>query len=73
MPRPRRAEPKKKPSLFTLLLNTFMIVSGVALTYVVLVREEQYAFAQTDHAAMFSAEPQETAHMTGQFTALPPR
>jgi hypothetical protein len=47
LPRRRRVESKTK-SVVTLLFNTFMVVSALLLTFVVLVREEQYALAQPD-------------------------
>jgi hypothetical protein len=73
LPRPRRVEAKKKPSFFTLLLNTFMIASAVLLTFMVLVREEQYALAQTNSLpAVISTMPQATPDMTGQTMAMPP-
>ena len=43
---PLRRLPKKQTRLgraFTLLLNTAMLVSALILTFIVLVREEQYA------------------------------
>ena len=46
LPRPRRAA--KKPSLartvFDFLFNATLVVSALILTFILLVREEQYAF-----------------------------
>ncbi len=47
LPRPRRVESKTK-SVVTVLFNTFMVVSALLLTFVVLVREEQYVLAQPE-------------------------
>jgi hypothetical protein len=44
LPRPPRAE--RKRSVFSVVLNAFMLVSGLALTFIVLVREEHYAMGQ---------------------------
>jgi hypothetical protein len=47
LPRPRRPESRTTTAV-TFLFNTFMVVSALLLTFVVLVREEQYALAQPD-------------------------
>jgi hypothetical protein len=49
LPRPRSVA-RKRPSVFTVLFNTFMVVSALMLAFVVLVREEQYAFPRPEIA-----------------------
>ena len=49
LPRPPRVKPKRieqKRSLFDVVLNTFMVLSALILTFVVLVREQGYANGQ---------------------------
>lgn len=48
LPPSRRVKKKRKLSVFSVLFNTFLVVSALALTFAVLVREEEYALAQTD-------------------------
>ena len=48
LPPRRRIGKKPKLSVFSILLNTFLLVSALGLTFVVLVREEQYALASPD-------------------------
>ena len=43
---PSRPRVEKKRRLFGALLNTFMVVSALALTFVVLVQEQRYANGQ---------------------------
>jgi hypothetical protein len=47
---PLRRQVDEKPSLartvFDFLFNTVLVVSALILTFIVLVREEQYAFGQ---------------------------
>ncbi|MGI8527597.1 MAG: hypothetical protein ACR2K5_15785 [Pseudolabrys sp.] len=45
-PDPRAGRAKQKPTKLSRALNIFMIASALALTYVVLVAEEQRAFGQ---------------------------
>ena len=47
LPRPQSAT-RKRPSVFTILFNTFMVVSALMLAFAVLVREEQYAFPRPE-------------------------
>jgi hypothetical protein len=70
---PRRVE-RKTASFFTLVLNTFMLVSALLLTFVVLVREEQYAFGQPDDPAPIinSKAPQTPPDLPGASVVLPP-
>ena len=44
LPRPPRVKPKA--TLFGVVLNTFMVLSALILTFVVLVREQGYANGQ---------------------------
>ena len=48
LPPPRRVAKKRSPARTVLefLFNTAMVVSAVILTFIVLVREEQYAFGR---------------------------
>ena len=50
LPPPKRRVEKKR-SLFTTVLNTFMVVSALALTFMVLVREQGYANGQPGYFA----------------------
>ena len=43
LPRPRV---KEKRSIFSIVLNTFMVGSALILTFVVLMQEERYAMGQ---------------------------
>jgi len=47
----RRPEKPAKPGLASILFNTVLVVSALALTYLVLVKEEDYATASSAHAA----------------------
>ena len=44
LPRPPRVKPKA--TLFGVVLNTFMVLSALILTFVVLVREQGYAMGE---------------------------
>lgn len=72
-PSKRRVE--KKHGLFGALLNTFMVVSALALTFMVLVQEQRYANGQPGSlagtlAAMTQPSP---ADISGEGQAvLPP-
>ncbi len=43
---PRFPRVEKKRSVFSVVLNALMLVSALALTFVVLVREQNYAMGQ---------------------------
>ena len=47
LPPPHRKE-KPRLSVFSVLFNTFLVASALALTFALLVREEQYALAQAN-------------------------
>ena len=65
LPHPRRVEKKPKLSVFSVLFNTFLVVSALALTVVVLVREEEYAQAQTDTVPAIEAGTAHAADSAG--------
>jgi len=50
LPHRRRADekPSRARTVFDFLFNTALIVSALILTFIVLVREEQYAFGQPE-------------------------
>jgi hypothetical protein len=57
---PRR-NVKPKPSVFTLVLNTFMVGSALILTFMVLLQEERYAMGQPGY---FAGTLEQTAQQT---------
>jgi hypothetical protein len=68
----RHVEPKR--SIFSVILNTFMVGSALILTFMVLMQEERYAMGQPGYFAaslehMVQATP---ADMTGETQVLPP-
>ena len=71
-PPTRRVE--KKRSLFTTVLNTFMVVSALLLTFMGLVREQGYANGQPGYFAGTLAQltQQAAVDMTGESRATPP-
>jgi hypothetical protein len=71
-PPTRRVE--KKRSLFTTVLNTFMVVSALLLTFMVLVREQGYANGQPGYfAGTFTNWTQQAAvDTTGERRFIPP-
>ncbi len=58
---PRRRRVEAKTSFATVLFNAFLLMSALALTVVVLVREEEYALGQTEPAAIERPAPNATA------------
>ena len=72
LPHRRRADAKRTPAriVFDVLFNGAMIVSALILTFIVLVREEQYAFGRQQGANLTIQHiPLDT---TGETEALPP-
>jgi hypothetical protein len=69
---PRRRRVKAKQSFVSILFNTFLVVSALALTFVVLVREERYAFAKLEAATVEQAAPKGPLELTGESMLLPP-
>lgn len=61
-PRPQ-VRVKAKRSIFSVALNTFMLVSALILTFVVLVQEERYAMGQPGPFA------EQIIQLTQQFSA----
>jgi len=75
LPRPPRVKPKRveqKRSLFGVVLNTFMVVSAVALTFVVLVQEQRYALGQPGLLAADQTALQIPLDTTGESQVIPP-
>ena len=57
-------------TIFDVLFNTAMVVSALILTFIVLVREEQYAFGQPKSPAQVIEQgPLDT---TGESPVIPP-
>jgi hypothetical protein len=51
LPPSRLRRTEQKPTVFSILLQTCMVISAAALTYVVLVREERYALGRIESPA----------------------
>jgi hypothetical protein len=76
LPHRRRADEKHSPAriVFEFLFNAAMVVSALILTFMVLVREEQYAFGRLENTVQAI---ERTAHpsamdMTGEIQVIPP-
>lgn len=71
LPHRRRADAKRTTAriVFDVLFNGAMIVSALILTFIVLVREEQYAFGRQQGTA-YTIE--QSLDSTGETQALPP-
>ncbi len=68
---PRRGNDKKR-SLLGIVLNTLMVVSALALTFMVLVQEQRYANGQPGPlAGTFSAVIQSATEYDSQVAARP--
>jgi hypothetical protein len=70
LPRPRV---KAKKSVFTVVLNGFMLGSALILTFIVLLQEERYAMGQRGYFADSLAQltQESPADMTGETQVLP--
>ena len=75
---PQRRRVDQKPSLartvFDFLFNATLLVSTLILTFIVLVREEQYAFGQQESPAQAieQAAQQRRLDTTGESPVIPP-
>jgi len=75
---PHRCRADEKPSraraVFDFLFNTALVVSALILTFIVLVREEQYAFGQPESPAQAieQAAQQGLLDTTGESPVIPP-
>ena len=71
LPRPRV---KAKKSVFTVVLNSFMLGSALILTFMVLMQEERYAMGQKGYFAdtLEQLAQQNPGDMTGETQVLPP-
>ena len=76
LPHRRRADekPSRARTVFDFLFNTALVVSALILTCIVLVREEQYAFGQSESPAQAieQAEQQGLLDTTGESPVIPP-
>jgi hypothetical protein len=65
---------KPKRSIFSVILNTFMLGSALILTFMVLMQEERYAMGQPGYFAgtLEQMTQQSPADMTGETQAVPP-
>jgi hypothetical protein len=70
-PRPRRASDKRSLAriVFDVVFNTALVVSALMLTFIVLIREEQYAFGQQPRPAQ---AVEQLLDMTGETMVTPP-
>jgi hypothetical protein len=72
LPHRRRADEKPSPAriVFDFLFNAILVTSALILTFIVLVREEQYAFGQLQSSAQVIQQgPLDT---TGESLVIPP-
>jgi hypothetical protein len=75
---PQRRRVDQKPSLartvFDFLFNAVLVTSALILTFIVLVREEQYAFGQQESPAQAieQAAQQGRLDTTGESPVIPP-
>lgn len=76
LPHRRRADEKPSPAriVFDFLFNAILVTSALILTFIVLVREEQYAFGQLQSPAQAieQAAQQSLLHTTGESLVTPP-
>lgn len=70
LPRSRRVEAKQ--SAASIIFNTFLVVSALLLAFLVVVREESYAFPQPETAIGEQVPRATPIDMTGGSMALPP-
>ena len=72
LPHRPRADVKRSPRrvVFDILFNGAMLVSALILTFIVLVREQQYAFGQQDVATQTAQ--QRTTDGSGEVRINPP-
>ena len=72
LPPPRRVAKKRSlaRTVLEFLFNTAMVVSALILTFIVLVREEQYAFGQQESPAQ--AIQQGPLDSIGEGPVIPP-
>ena len=72
LPHRRRADEKHSPAriVFDVLFNAALVVSALILTFIVLVREEQYAFGRLESPAQVIQQgPLDTI---GESLVIPP-
>ena len=74
---PRRRAPETRPlarAVFDVLFNTALVVSALILTFIVLVREEQYAFGHQQRPAQMIEQLAEQTQLdvTGESAVIPP-
>ena len=76
LPQRRRADQKLSlaRTVFDFLFNAALLVSALILTFIVLVREEQYAFGQQESPAQAieQAAQQRRLDTTGESQVIPP-
>lgn len=73
LPPPRRRVESKERSVANILFNTFLVVSALLLTFVVLIREEEYALAQPDNPTQIIADsPRGAPDIIEQMMVIPP-
>jgi hypothetical protein len=72
LPHRRRADEKPSPAriVIDVLFNAALVVSALILTFIVLVREEQYAFGQLQSPAQVIQQGPLDA--TGESLVIPP-
>jgi hypothetical protein len=72
LPHRHRANVKRSPRrvVFDILFNGAMLVSALILTFIVLVREQQYAFGQPEFANQ--TMQQRTLDGSGEYRIIPP-
>ena len=73
---PHRRRTDEKPSLarivFDFLFNTVLVVSALILTFIVLVREEQYAIGQLESPSQAIEQAARQSPLDGGSPIIPP-
>ena len=74
LPHRRRADekPSRARTVFDFLFNTTLIVSALILTFIVLVREEQYTFGQPESPAQAIEQAARQSPLDGGRPVIPP-
>ena len=74
LPHRRRADvkPSRARTVFDFLFNTALVVSALILTFIVLVREEQYAFGQPESPAQAIEQSAQQSPLDGGHPVIPP-
>lgn len=74
LPHRRRADEKRSPAriVFDFLFNAILVTSALILTFIVLVREEQYAFGRQQIAIQAIEQAAQPSPLDGGRWIIPP-